>query len=225
MTVAIKDSAIYDQRESSAATIAAAPPFAKSQRLTWADVYTAGDVARICRCAPRTVGKWIDKGTLKGYRLPDSRDRRVLRRDLAAFMVTHDMADLASAAGIMPGVLLIGVAAEVSEAVRERVGSIARIECAPNLFEAGVLAAAIRPSLIVVDVTALGRLDAQFLASSIKMRAEVRRAELIALVSKEVVAPPGYKLQVRADAGGETVARYVANVVAAWGVVEGRTDV
>ena len=34
-------------------------------------VFTTGQVAKICKVAPRTVSKWFDSGRLK--RLPDSR--------------------------------------------------------------------------------------------------------------------------------------------------------
>ena len=36
-------------------------------------VFTTGQVAKICKVAPRTVSKWFDSGRLKGYRIPGSR--------------------------------------------------------------------------------------------------------------------------------------------------------
>ena len=36
-------------------------------------VFTTGQVAKICKVAPRTVSKWFDSGRLKGYRIPDHR--------------------------------------------------------------------------------------------------------------------------------------------------------
>jgi two-component system response regulator RpaA len=54
-------------------------------------VYTTGQASRICRAAPRTVSKWCDSGMLKSYRLPMSRDRRILRGDLLKFLVAHGM--------------------------------------------------------------------------------------------------------------------------------------
>lgn len=52
--------------------------------------YTTGQVAAICGCAPRTVTKWCDAGTLRSWRLPDCRDRRVEQRDLIDFMVAKN---------------------------------------------------------------------------------------------------------------------------------------
>lgn len=50
------------------------------------DVYTTGQIAKICGCAPRTVSKWIDRGKLNGFKLPMSDDRRVGRGDLIRFL-------------------------------------------------------------------------------------------------------------------------------------------
>jgi excisionase family DNA binding protein len=55
------------------------------------DVLTTGEVARICGVAARTVTKWFDTGKLRGYRIPGSRDRRIPRTQLIAFMRAHDL--------------------------------------------------------------------------------------------------------------------------------------
>lgn len=55
------------------------------------DVLTTGDVARVCRCAPRTVAKWHDRGLLAGYRLPGTSDRRFPREAVIAFLKEHGM--------------------------------------------------------------------------------------------------------------------------------------
>jgi len=41
-------------------------------------VFTTGQVAKICKVAPRTVSKWFDSGRLKGYRIPGSPGSQVL---------------------------------------------------------------------------------------------------------------------------------------------------
>src|SRR6476469_3080229 len=55
------------------------------------DVFTTGQVARVCRCASRTVTKWFDAGLLRGYRLPLSEDRRVPRVELLRFLREHQI--------------------------------------------------------------------------------------------------------------------------------------
>ncbi len=54
-------------------------------------IYTTGQVAKICKVAPRTVSKWFDSGRLRGYRIPGSQDRRIPREHLVKFLKTHGM--------------------------------------------------------------------------------------------------------------------------------------
>lgn len=48
--------------------------------------YTTGKIAKLCEVAPRTVSQWIDKGLLRGYRIPGSQDRRVRKEELVKFL-------------------------------------------------------------------------------------------------------------------------------------------
>ena len=54
-------------------------------------VFTTGQVAKICKVAPRTVSKWFDSGRLRGYRIPGSQDRRIPREHLVRFLKEHGM--------------------------------------------------------------------------------------------------------------------------------------
>lgn len=55
------------------------------------DVFTTGQVAKICKVSPRTVNKWFDSGRLRGYRDTGSSIRRVPRANLIAFLLEHGM--------------------------------------------------------------------------------------------------------------------------------------
>jgi len=54
-------------------------------------VFTTGQVAKICKVAPRTVSKWFDSGKLRGYRIPGSQDRRIPREHLIRFLKEYGM--------------------------------------------------------------------------------------------------------------------------------------
>lgn len=54
-------------------------------------VFTIGQVAKVCKVAPRTVSNWFDSGRLKGYRIPGSQDRRIPREYLIKFLNEHGM--------------------------------------------------------------------------------------------------------------------------------------
>ena len=58
-------------------------------------VFTTGQVAKICKVAPRTVSKWFDSGRLKGYRIPGSQDRRIPREYLIRFLKEHGITNYA----------------------------------------------------------------------------------------------------------------------------------
>lgn len=53
------------------------------------NVYTTGEVARLCNVTIRTVIKWFDSGELNGFKIPNSRDRRIPRDSLIEFMKKH----------------------------------------------------------------------------------------------------------------------------------------
>ena len=66
-------------------------PFCESGVLDMKKVFTTGQVAKICKVAPRTVSKWFDSGRLRGYRIPGSQDRRIPREHLVRFLKEHGM--------------------------------------------------------------------------------------------------------------------------------------
>lgn len=54
-------------------------------------VFTTGQVAKICKVSTATVTKWIDSGQLKGYRIPGSQYRRVPRHRLIQFLKSNGL--------------------------------------------------------------------------------------------------------------------------------------
>ena len=65
-----------------------------NEELIMEEVFTTGQVAKLCRVSTRTAAKWIDKGMLKGWRIPGGKDRRVKRSELVAFLARHGMPTL-----------------------------------------------------------------------------------------------------------------------------------
>lgn len=52
---------------------------------------TTGDIAKLCDVNLRTVIRWIDRGSLKGFKLPGRGNNRVQHEDFIAFLEEHDM--------------------------------------------------------------------------------------------------------------------------------------
>lgn len=68
-------------------------------KLTERDLSTT-EVAKYCHVSCQTATRWIDTGFLKGYRIPDSKFRRVKKQDLIEFVKLHNLpihADLENA--------------------------------------------------------------------------------------------------------------------------------
>lgn len=47
---------------------------------------TTGEAAKMCGVCYRTVGLWVDKGLIEGFRIPFSKHRRVLKASIVKLM-------------------------------------------------------------------------------------------------------------------------------------------
>lgn len=60
------------------------------RQLTRRDYYTTGEMARVLGCAQQTVSRWIDRGELKGHRLPGRPgERRCLKAVFRQHLIDH----------------------------------------------------------------------------------------------------------------------------------------
>lgn len=151
------------------------------------EVLTTGDVARICRVAPRTVSKWVDTGKLRGYRIPGSRDRRIPLPQLIAFMRAHDI----PLDGLDRGVCrIILLGSDVPDGLAEQINSAGRYELrvAQCEFEAGMIAQQFRPHVVVIDLPG-GPDEALEVCRTIKASEALAAAKVIAAVDEACPAP------------------------------------
>jgi uncharacterized protein (TIGR02996 family)/excisionase family DNA binding protein len=58
---------------------------------TLRQVFTTGQVAKMCNVSQRTIRHWFDAGRLRGYRIPGTQDRRIPREQLICFLREHGM--------------------------------------------------------------------------------------------------------------------------------------
>jgi two-component system response regulator RpaA len=138
-------------------------------------VFTTGQVAKICKVAPRTVSKWFDSGRLKGYRIPGSQDRRIPRENLIRFLREHEMPLEDLVEEEWHKVLLIGTEKLFNDRVKELLpeNDDYKYELAQSGFEAGTLAQSFHPDTIIIDL-GLGR------SESIQITANLRKNEVYA---------------------------------------------
>lgn len=145
------------------------------------DVLTTGEVAQICRVAPRTVTKWFDSGQLKGYRIPGSRDRRIPANELIRFMKSHGIPTDELEKGQLR-ILLIDSRAELAHQLAQELqtkGSF-DVHVATNSFDAGLTAQKIRPTIILVDMMS-PEIDAHGLCNYVREKDELKDCAVIAL--------------------------------------------
>jgi excisionase family DNA binding protein len=148
-------------------------------------IFTTGQVAKICKVAPRTVSKWFDSGRLRGYRIPGSQDRRIPREHLIRFLKEHGMplGELEDEA--MGKILLVGAEGPVRMSLAEMMSNDDfKIEVATSGFEAGIQAESLHPDCVVIDFV-MGRNEALMIAQNLKKNTEYTDTVLIGLLSDE----------------------------------------
>ncbi len=101
-------------------------------------VFTTGQVAEICKVAPRTVTKWFDSGKLKGYRVPGGRARRIPRGDLISFLKDNGMPLGGLQEGYWMQVLVITQDSVLSTSLKNK---LANVQGLRTLFLSNVLTA------------------------------------------------------------------------------------
>ncbi len=145
------------------------------------DILTTGQVAQICKVAPRTVTKWFDSGQLKGYRIPGSRDRRIPASELLRFMkannIPTDMLDVGKLR-----VMIIDSDWEISSGLAQALKSRGNYETqtAQSSFDAGVVAQKFIPHVVLIDLLARD-IDAGAICKHIRSNEDLQAVKVIVL--------------------------------------------
>jgi two-component system response regulator RpaA len=145
------------------------------------DILTTGQVAQICKVAPRTVTKWFDSGQLKGYRIPGSRDRRIPASELLRFMkannIPTDMLDVGKLR-----VMIIDSDWEISSGLAQALKSRGNYETqtAQSSFDAGVVAQKFVPHVVLIDLLAKD-IDAGAICKNIRSNEDLQAVKVVVL--------------------------------------------
>ena len=116
-------------------------------------VFTTGEAAKICKVSQQTIIRCFDNGTLKGFRVPGSRFRRIPREQLYNFMKDNGIPTDALESGKRK-VLIVDDDEGLVELLVDVFSQDGRFEIktANNGFDAGMLVKEFRPDLVVLDV-------------------------------------------------------------------------
>jgi excisionase family DNA binding protein len=162
----------------------------QTEFLAMKKVFTTGQVAKICKVAPRTVSKWFDSGRLKGYRIPGSQDRRIPREQLIRFLKEHGMPLGELEEEEWHKVLLIGTERLFNDRIKELLpeSDDYKYELANSGFEAGILAGSFHPDTIIIDL-GLGRSEAIQITSNLRKDEAYATTLIVGLASEDEAAP------------------------------------
>jgi len=153
-------------------------------------VFTTGQVAKICKVAPRTVSKWFDSGRLRGYRIPGSQDRRIPRDQLIRFLKEHGMPLGELEEEGLHKVLVIGADKLFIDRLKELLPEDEnfKYEVANSGFEAGIMAESFHPDTIVIDL-AMGRSEALQIAGNLRRNSQYEQTLIVGLASEDEAEP------------------------------------
>ena len=116
-------------------------------------VFTTGEAAKICKVSQQTIIRCFDNGSLKGFRVPGSRFRRIPRNELYSFMRDNGIPTDALESGKRK-LLIVDDDQELVELMVDCFARDGRFEIrtANNGFDAGMQVKEFRPDLVVLDI-------------------------------------------------------------------------
>ena len=116
-------------------------------------VFTTGEAAKICKVSQQTIIRCFDNGSLKGFRVPGSRFRRIPRDQLFSFMRDNGIPTDALESGKRK-LLIVDDDQELVDLMLDAFERVAifDIRTANNGFDAGMLVKEFRPDLVVLDI-------------------------------------------------------------------------
>ena len=149
-------------------------------------VFTTGQVAKICQVAPRTVSKWFDSGKLKGYRIPGSQDRRIPRDHLIRFLKDNGMPLGNLEQESLYKILIVGAEPLFIERMRELLSEDDdyQYQVAHSGFEAGSKAHEFKPDSIIID-HAMGRHEAIIIAQTLRRNESYKETFIVAVANED----------------------------------------
>ena len=116
-------------------------------------VFTTGEAAKICKVSQQTIIRCFDNGSLKGFRVPGSRFRRIPRDHLYSFMKENGIPTEALESGKRK-LLIVDDDVDLVELMVDAFTRDNRfdIRSANNGFDAGMQVREFRPDLVILDV-------------------------------------------------------------------------
>lgn len=119
---------------------------------------TTGDIAKLCDVNLRTVIRWIDRGALKGFKLPGRGNNRVRVEDFIDFLNENGMPIPPELAGEgNRRVLVIDDEPAITRVIKRILGAAGyEVSVAHDGFQGGTKLLQERPALVTLDLSMPG---------------------------------------------------------------------
>jgi excisionase family DNA binding protein len=145
------------------------------------DVFTAGEVAVICRMSRQTINRWLHTGVLKGYRPTENSIWRITRRELVQFMKSRGI-PLEFLNGGTIKVLIIDDDKNLCSAIQRWLHNDSRFEfdAAHSGFTAGAKLESFKPDIVLLDIF-LGDMDGREFLKYIRNHNELSKVKVIGI--------------------------------------------
>lgn len=160
---------------------------------------TTGEIAIYCDVNLRTVIRWIDKGSLKGYKLPGGGNNRVKMEDFIDFLHSNNLPIPDELVPSKTKILIIDDEPEVAKAIKRvttRAGYDVIVACGG--FQAGTMLALHKPALMTLDLSMPG-LDGFDVIQFTKQESSIAQTKIL-VISALNQESLGKALQMGADA-------------------------
>lgn len=161
---------------------------------------STGEIAKLCDVNLRTVIRWIERGALKGFKLPGRGNNRVRVEDFLAFLVEHDIPIPAELQEDSRKVLVVDDEPAIARALQRvlrKHGLVA--EVAADGFQAGTKLMKERPVLVTLDLSMPG-LSGYDVLSFVRETPEIASTKILV-----ISALGGEALQKAIDLGADAI--------------------
>ena len=161
---------------------------------------STGEIAKLCDVNLRTVIRWIERGALKGFKLPGRGNNRVRVEDFLAFLVEHEIPIPAELQEDSRKVLVVDDEPAIARALQRvlrKHGLVA--EVAADGFQAGTKLMKDRPILVTLDLSMPG-LSGYDVLSFVRETPEIASTRILV-----ISALGGEALQKAIDLGADAI--------------------
>ena len=148
------------------------------------EIFTAPEIAKICRVSRQTVFFWIKKGYLKAYRPAINAAWKVTRKEVLRYMKEHDI-PMEFLNDDKIKILAVDDEVSITRLIKKSLQNTKKfqIETANSGFIAGAKLESFKPDVVILDIY-LGDMDGREFFDHIQDHPELNEIRVIGITGK-----------------------------------------